>query len=168
MTRLRLTCDFTFNKKEKRKTFQLQCWGAFTLKETVLSLLFVSPPPLVFLLKKKNGHCSFKKLNCPLGPAERRDWWARRFPLETSWKREPLPRCVWELSLCLASIQKSSGGLSTARLGSARQSCANRGGWTARFEWDICSFREKQWLRLPADIVRSFFIDSLLLGYGAC
>lgn len=135
MTGLRLTCDFTFNKKEKRKTFQLQCWGAFTLKINNCHVSAVCLPPLLPLppmrkkkQKTKNGHCSFKKLNCPLGPAERRDWWARRFPLETSWKQEPLPRCVWELSLCLAPIQKSSGRrAASARLGSARRSCANRG-----------------------------------------
>ncbi len=34
MDGLKLTCEFTFNKKEKRKTFKLQCWGA------LLSLFF--------------------------------------------------------------------------------------------------------------------------------
>lgn len=68
---------------------------------------------------KKNGHCSFKKLNCPLGPAERRDWWASAVPLGDELETGAAPRCVWELWACLASIQKSSGALSTERLGRA-------------------------------------------------
>lgn len=41
-------------------------------------------PPL------KNGHCGFKKLNCPLACAERCDWWARWSPWRRGWKQEPL------------------------------------------------------------------------------
>lgn len=130
-------------------------------RNCAVSAVCLPPPsPHPPYKKEKNGHCSFKKLNCPLGPAERRDWWARRFPLETSWKREPLPRCVWERSLCLASIQKSSG---SSRRGSAGLR-GTEGAEKRVLSGTYVHSREKQWLRLPADIVRSFFYRLTFIG----
>lgn len=56
MDGLELTCEFTFNKKEKRKTFKLQCRGVLlsvffsnVLFLFLLKLSFTTPP---FFLKK--------------------------------------------------------------------------------------------------------------------
>lgn len=93
MDGLKLTCEFTFNKKEKKETFKLQCGGA------LLSMFFT----LNFLSQRlpiKNGHCGFKKLNCPLACAERCDWWAWLVPLETELETgADSSQCVGALSL---------------------------------------------------------------------
>lgn len=133
MDGLKLTCEFTFNKKEKKETFKLQsCRGAFTLPvlQNVLSCaepLFHTTPPWEGE-KKKNGRCGFKKLNCPLACARRCDWWARRSPWRRSWKQELLltvcgsSQTVWlpfrKVALCPA--QNRSRAARTEGLGRRR------------------------------------------------
>lgn len=60
------------------------------------------------------------------------------------------PRCVWELLVCLASIQKSSTLLSTER----PESCASRGLKKCP-KCDIRSLGEKQWHLLQTDTIKS-------------
>lgn len=116
-----------------------------------------SPVPPSFF--KKNGHCGFKKLNCPLGRAERRDWWGPPVvPLETSWKQEPLLLAVCGSSQSVwLPFRKVA---LWAQHGTTRELCEQRA--ENMFECDICSFREKQWLLLPTDSVLSYkFMESL-------
>lgn len=98
-------------------------------------------------------------MNCPLGRAERRDWWGPPVvPLETSWKQEPLLLAVCGSSQSVwLPFRKVA---LWAQHGTTRELCEQRA--ENMFECDICSFREKQWLLLPTDTVLSHkFMESL-------
>lgn len=157
MDGLKLTCEFTFNKKEKRKTFKLQCWGALlspVLKMCCSCWTFFLP---------QNGHCGFKKLNCPLACAERRDWWAWWSPWRRSWKQELLfavcgsSRSVW-LPFRKVALCPAQNGSRAARTEGWKK-CLNvtyvRSGITSgSYSWQILFNLWKMWRVLFKNIIR--------------
>lgn len=97
MDGLQLTCEFTFNKKEKKgKKKLLYCSVEVLYCPCSYNVLF-SLNLLPQCLSEK-GHCGFKKLNCPLACAERCDWWARWSP----WRRAGNRSCC--SSLCVGAL----------------------------------------------------------------
>lgn len=92
MDGLKLPCEFTFNKKKKGKTLLNCSVEVLFYSSSFSNVLFFGFFWLYFLSLHlpDNGHCGFKKLNCPRACAERCDWWAWWSPWKLSWKQERL------------------------------------------------------------------------------
>lgn len=86
MDGLQLTCEL-IKRKKKGKHLNCSVWGVL-LSIAVKMCRFCWTP--FHSSSLRNGHCGFKKLNCPLACADWCDWWCSVVPMETRWKQELL------------------------------------------------------------------------------
>lgn len=120
MDGLQLTCEFTFNKKEKKENFSTAVLRCFTLLAlemccTRWTFFHIAPLKKTDTVALRNWIARLPVLCAVIG--------GLGGPLGDELETGAVPCCVWELLVCLASIQKSSAPSSTEWL----ECCVNRG-----------------------------------------